>query len=283
MSSYTGLKNADRVFLLLLTFVFSFPSLKGNAPEGSFQKGSFYFFWGYNRGYFGKSDIKFTGRDYNFTLKDVRSNDRQSKLGVHPYLEIDQMTIPQYNYRLGYCINAHYNISVGFDHMKYVMNQGQTVRMDGYIHGSGTSFDGEYKNQLMEMTTNFLQFEHTDGLNYIDAELSRTDHVKQFGRHLALNSMSGFGAGILCPRTRVVLLDRNVNDQWHVSGYGLSSHIGLNLTFYRHLFLQTTVKAGYINMPDIVTTAKSEDRAKQHFFFVQTNVVLGYRFGMGKK
>lgn len=276
MSSYPRMKNTGRVFLLLISF-FHCKSSKGLRPEHGFEKGSMYFYWGYNRGFFGRSDIHFAGANYDFTLENVKANDRQTKLGVHPYLEIDQMTIPQYNYRLGYCINSKYNVSLGFDHMKYVMNQGQTVSMDGYIHESGTSFDGDYTHRNMELTENFLQFEHTDGLNYINAEISRTDNMLKPGKHININSMAGFGAGVLYPRTRAMLMDRNLNDEWHVSGYGLSSHIGLNITFFRHLFLQTTVKGGYINMPDIVICNNMKDRADQHFMFLQTNLVFGYR------
>jgi hypothetical protein len=276
MSFFSGLKNTGCIFLLFILFV---PSQMAKASdEHGFNKGSFYFFWGYNRGYFSRSDIHFSGNNYAFTLHDVKANDRQSKLGVDPYLEVSQMTIPQYNYRLGYCINKHFNISVGFDHMKYVMNQYQTVTMDGYIHQSGTTYDGDYDHKKMVMNDNFLQFEHTDGLNYIDAELTRMDNIMKLGKHIGLNSMAGFGAGALYPRTRVLLLNRNVNDEWHFSGYGLSCHIGLNITVFKHLFLQSTAKGGYINMPNIVTTGKAEDRAHQHFFFMQTNIVLGYRF-----
>jgi hypothetical protein len=279
MSSYPRLKNAGRVFLLLSS-LFHCKSSKGFKPEHGFEKGSIYFYWGYNRGFFGSSDIHFSGDDYDFTLKNVRSNDRQTKLGVHPYLEIDQMTIPQYNYRLGYCVSSHWNVSLGFDHMKYVLNQGQTVSMNGFIRGSGTSFDGEYDRRDIELTENFLQFEHTDGLNYINAEIGRTDNMLKLCRHINLNSMAGFGAGVLYPRTRAMLMNRNLNDEWHVSGYGLSSHIGLNVTFFSHFFLQSAVKAGFINMPDIVICNNNNDRAKQHFFFAQTNLVLGYRVAL---
>lgn len=251
---------------------------KLNQQTTNFKTGSFYFYWGYNRDHFSTSDIRFHGPDYNFTLHHVVARDRQSKLGVDPYLEIDQLTIPQYNYRLGYCYKGHYNISVGFDHMKYVMVQDQVVKVDGYIHKSGTVYDGDYVNKDVQMKGDFLEFEHTDGLNYINAQVSRIDNICGLGKNIRINIEWGLGTGVLYPRTRAVLLGRNVNDQWHVSGYGVSMHSGCQIAFFRNLFLQGEIKGGYINMPNIVVTGKAEDRAKQHFNFVQTNVVLGYRF-----
>jgi hypothetical protein len=51
--------------------------------------------------------------------------------------------------------------------MKYVMRQFETVNYTGYYPNQGTY--GEYisNNQLL-LTEDFLTFEHTDGLNYIN-------------------------------------------------------------------------------------------------------------------
>ena len=112
-----------------------------------FKKGQCFFYWGYNRGYYSASDIHFKGNDYEFTLKQVKANDRQSKLAADPYLRIDQITIPQYDYRLGFCLTDKYALSFGFDHMKYVMNQNQTVKMSGYIHDTSSIYQGEFNDQ----------------------------------------------------------------------------------------------------------------------------------------
>ena len=67
------------------------------------------------------------------------------------------------------------------------------------------------------------------------------------------------------------------------SGYGTSLNAGINLTLGKHFYLQATVKGGYINMPNIVVTGLKQDRAKQHFTFLETLVVLGYRFQLGSQ
>ncbi len=47
------------------------------------------------------------------------------------YINPMEMTIPQTNFKLGYFINDHYNISIGVDHMKYVMTQDQKTAISG--------------------------------------------------------------------------------------------------------------------------------------------------------
>lgn len=273
----------QRISLLLILVLQVWLVQAGDRMGTGFKKGQFFFYWGYNRGFYSRSDINFKGADYNFTLYDVKAKDRQSKLGADPYLHIDQLTIPQYDYRLGYCFNDKYSLSIGFDHMKYVVNQNQTVFADGYINNSGTLYDGQYNMRAVELKGDFLEFEHTDGLNYLNAELSRTDGITRINKHLQLNFVSGFSLGFMYPRTRAVLLSRSINDQWHVSGYGTSLNAGINLTLGKHFYLQTTAKGGYINMPNIVVTGLKQDRAKQHFTFIETLVVLGYRFQLGRK
>ena len=57
--------------------------------------------------------------------------------------------------------------------------------------------------------------------------------------------------------------------------------IALNLS-YKRCFIQSELKGGFINMPDIRTTENKSDRASQHFFFTQINFLVGYSFSLKK-
>jgi len=74
-----------------------------------------------------------------------------------------------------------------------------------------------------------------------------------------------------------VLLSQEDNNDFHVAGYGFLAMIGLNFTFYKYFFLQTEVKIGYINMPDILTTVSGNEKANQHFKFLQIIVVFRFK------
>jgi hypothetical protein len=241
------------------------------------KKGSFYVYWGWNRSAYTKSDITFWGKSYDFKLNNVVANDRQSLYRANLYLNPSTMTIPQYNLRFGYYLKDKYEISIGADHMKYVMKAFQTVDMEGNIENSGTAYDGAYDHKPMVMDTSFLMFEHTDGLNYLNAEIRRSDALINV-RGFNLSTAYGVGAGVLVPRTNTTLLGNRRHDEFHLAGYGLGLVGALKLNFLRYFFIQAEAKYGFIHMPDIRTTTDPADKAKQHFFFMQYNVVFGAQF-----
>ena len=243
------------------------------------QKGTFFIYWGWNRDAYTKSDIHFKGTDYDFELKDVIANDRQSPFSTRIYLNPKNISIPQYNLRLGYYFKNKYQISFGADHMKYVMKNDQTAAIDGYIHNSGTAYDAEYKDTSIALARDFLLFEHTDGLNYLNIELRRSD-VFYSRKNFVVSVQEGAGAGILMPKTNATLLANPRHDAFHVAGYGLGIVGAVNFTFFNYFFLQAEAKGGFIHMPDIRTTMNTSDKASQHFCFLQFNGLFGARFNL---
>ena len=72
-----------------------------NKPKNSDQKGTLYFYWGYNRSAYTKTNLHFTGPGYDFTFEGAKARDRQEKQFV-TYVNPVTLTIPQFNMRLGY-------------------------------------------------------------------------------------------------------------------------------------------------------------------------------------
>jgi hypothetical protein len=241
-----------------------------------------YFYWGWNWDQFSKSDIRFTGTDYDFTLSKVVANDRQSPFAFNIYLNPANMTIPQYNFRVGYFIKNNWDISFGIDHMKYVMQNDQTVEISGNIKNTGTEYDGDYSGEDIVLTKDFLQFEHTDGLNYGNLEVRRSDQIFDFNK-TKINFTGGLGFGLLIPRTNTTLLNNERYDEFHFAGYGLHAVAGINVTFFNKFFVQSEIKGGFIDMPDIRTTNSTSDKGRQDFFFSQINVVIGGIINLNKK
>lgn len=250
-------------------------------PEKNHQKGKLYAYWGWNRGWYTNSDISFRGADYDFALSKVVAKDRQTPFSLNDYFNPTLITIPQYNFRVGYFIQNHYDISFGVDHMKYVVQKDQTVGISGYISGSGTIYEGHYDNDEILLEEGFLEFEHTDGLNYLNLEVRRSDNIFDFNK-VKINLTEGFGAGALIPKTNTSLLNNERHDEFHLAGWGMGAVVALNLTFYEVFFIQSELKGGYISMPDIRTTTNSADRASQNFFFSQLNIVFGVTINLVK-
>jgi hypothetical protein len=273
-------------FFLNSAFLILFFSINASAQEQiklqdkytAHNKGKFFVSWGGNRDSYTKSDVTFRGKDYNFTLDNMIAHDKPKGWHVD-YINPSKMTIPQTNFRMGYFINDHYSIAIGWDHMKYVMTQDQTLNMTGTITGNAP-YDGVYNNTPTVMTESFLLYEHTDGLNYVNTEFSRHDDISslfQIGNtdKIQINLTEGAGIGLLYPKTNTTLLGKPRHDDFHVSGYGTSLKAGLNVTFFKHFYIQGELKGGYINMQDIRTTQSTADSASQDFFFFQRIIAVG--------
>ena len=252
------------------------------------NKGKFYFYWGWNKSQYNYSDITFKGDDYDFTLSNVGAKDRQTQWDSDVYMNPTNMTIPQTVGRIGYYFHDHWNISIGVDHMKYVMVSQQFATIDGYIdlQDPVSEFNGVYDNAPIYIDEDFLEFEHTDGLNYVNMEISRVDNLGDYlkwnSKKIQLNILESFGIGVFYPKTNTTLLSKERYDEYHFSGFGLSLKGGINLTLFDHFFVQAELKTGYLNMPNIRTTPSTADSASQEFFFFQRNISFGYVFQLVK-
>ncbi|QTE24449.1 hypothetical protein J3359_05505 [Polaribacter cellanae] len=270
--------------MLLFSFFGVVAQQNNSAPKKKkiVNKGKFFIYWGWNWANYTNSDIRFKGKDYDFTLSDVRAEDRQTKFSFNDYFNPANITIPQNNYRIGYFFKENYTISIGVDHMKYVMIADQKVKINGNINIGNKKYDGSYKNQDIVLAEDFLRFEHTDGLNYVNVEVKRFDNIDHwFGfklDNLQINLTEGLGAGVLYPRTDTSLLGKERHDNFHISGWGISAGAGLNITFLKHFYIQADYKIGYINMPDIKTSLSSADSASQSFYFFENTILIGGKF-----
>jgi len=282
MNTITALKH---FFVVALCFVssISFAQDPIQKKYTATKKGKFFISWGGNRESFSKSDITFKGENYNFTIKDASAHDKPK--GWHiDYFNPTRITIPQTNIKMGYFISDKYVISFGIDHMKYVMYRNESRIVNGYIDlpetEPGSVYNGVYNNERFLVSEDFLKFEHTNGLNYAYLEFARVEDISsifhiQNTDKIQVNFTEGLGGGILYPKTNTTLLQKDRYDEFHLAGYGISINTGLNLTFFKHFFIEADLKGGYINMPDIRTTSNTAESASQHFFYLQRILSVG--------
>ena len=270
------------VLLSLLLPVFLI-SQEATIHQKTTNKGRIYLSYGWNRDWYTNSNIHFMGNNYDFELTGVKAYDRQTPFGVDPYLNLGKITIPQTNVMIGYFISDKYDISIGFDHMKYVMSNHQSVKISGEIN-DGTPYDGSYTGNIIGLSQNFLTFEHSDGLNYLKVAITRNDDLLEFIKvkwnpdKIQINTLIGLGLGPVMPRSNVTLWNNVRNDKFHFAGYGFAGKIGLNVTFFRYLFIRGELKEGFINLFDVLTSPDPSDKASHHFFFTELTYNIGFTF-----
>ena len=246
----------------------------------STSKGAMFVFWGWNRAGFTNSDIRFKGAGYDFTLENVLAHDRPSPLSLD-YINPGKVSIPQFNFRLGYFIKDNLALVIGQDHMKYVMDQDQTVGFKGNI--SDPVYAAMVQNGQVNLEDEqFLTFEHTDGLNYVNLGLEKYQTLLSKEK-VDVTWAYGGGAGVMFPKSNVKLFGNERSDRFHVAGFGLDLRTNINAIFWKHWMARVEGKFGYINMPDIKTTLNNKpDKASQDFVFYQINFGIGYTFNTRK-
>lgn len=266
---------------LLFTACLAFLSLHSFAQDPAYSKGQFYFNWGWNQAQYTKSDIHFEGAGYDFTLNDVVATDRPTHFKPDIYFNPETVTIPQTNIRFGYFVSDRWSVSIGYDHMKYVVRQFQTVQIEGDIN-VGSSYDGSYNGDDINLDYGFLKYEHTDGLNYVFVGADYWQPLVNFKAmnpefwNIQIYGSLGFDVGAYIPKSNVILLDYEQSDRFHFAGFGLSGNAALNINFWKYFYLSFQLKPGYVNLPDVWTTLNNDDKASQDFFFIQENLCLGF-------
>ncbi len=274
------------VLFLAVIVLLASDEAQAQIPSAPAPKGSVFLDWGYNRSGFSWSDIHFDGPGYDFTLRHVVAKDKPRNFSVDNYFAPEEMWVPQYNYRIGWFLAERWSLSLGLDHMKYVMVQDQTVRMDGWVDPTCstvyTAAEGDSKD--VTLTPQFLTYEHTDGLNLLSADLEHYDGLwaSTNGRQ-RLHAFEGLHAGPVIPRSDVRLFGEGKNNAFHVAGVGVGAQAGLHFTFLEHLFVRGTAKGSWIDLPSVLTTGTADDRASQHFWAYQGSVVFGGQFRLGGK
>lgn len=281
-----NLKSIIKATLFFLLSLLSLATFSQQADSVKRKKHNFFFYWGYNRSAYSKSDITMKAANYNYTLHDVVAHDRPSPFDPNIYFNPKWLSIPQFNVRAGYQLNEKWWISGGYDHMKYVVDAYQNTSISGTIDSSASQlYAGEYDNTPMVLDDKeFLHFEHTDGLNFISIDMEYVSNIwKSKNTKFNFEHRAGAGLGILYPRTDVNIFGVKNANIFNLAGMGVSLKSQFRLNMWKVLFVQLSGKVGGITMPRITTSGYNGDYAKQSFLFAEVFWVVGVRFGFGEQ
>lgn len=249
------------------------------------RKGRLFFYWGYNRSAYTKSDFHIHGDGYDFTVKDMKATDSPTPFTVSNYFTPAEISIPQYVYRLGYYLNDRVSISIGMDHLKYYMVPDQTAVVDGYVSSEASAkYAGEWNNVEVEIPWNWLWVHHSDGLNYTSLELEYNLPVwMSTKKNFYLDVLGNVGAGIVVPKTYVRLYGTAIDNRFHVAGGGMSAKLGTRFTFWKNFYAEAALKSGYVWMPNILVDGSSSAKASQHFGWTEFFGAVGFSISLNKK
>jgi hypothetical protein len=261
---------------------------KVNPPK----KRMIYFSWGYNRGFHSKSDATFKTADGTFTIHDAVGRDRQSK-DILDYVIPSRIPIPQYNLRIGYQLNDHWDIVAGLDHMKWVFDNQLKYEVTGdYNHtvfvpdpsGDPALLTGLTFDQVKQTgDVRWLSFEHTNGYNYVHAgAIYKSNLFTSRNGDFKIETGIGAGAGIMVPQTTVKYHQdtwwnwQGVDNQFHVAGFGGHAEAKIQLG-YKNFFIEPVVRGTYIKINNALVQSQGEVLEHTPIGSIQFIVQGGYK------
>lgn len=234
-----------------------------------------YLQWGYNKEWYTKSQLHFRmSNGDRFTIHNAVAHDKPDYDAI--YKSPGDISIPQYNYRIGFYLNLQQTkaVELNFDHAKYVVKDFQKVRVTGTI--DGIAVDGD----SILNPASFLHLEHTDGANWL-----HLNYVQQWSLLLSTNKKRNLltligkgGAGINIPRTDFTWRGDRHNNDFHVAGYNISVEGGIRFYPSKRWFIEGTGKTGYVRYINALADTKyySGNRIHHGFGYFEIIATVGY-------
>lgn len=272
--------------VVLLISVNSFSQIKKEKRRVSNEKGAMFVSWGFNRSAYTKSTLRLVGSGYDFSMHYAKATDHQSPIGSGDY-SITSISVPQYNFKVGYCYKKKWSIQLGLDHMKYVFSDNNRVVLNGFvsIDTNTVSFGnsqpigkGFIESKSIKTNKNDFQYSNLKGLNYIHAELGWTEKLWVPGRkgNFVLSASLGLGTGIILSYSDLYYDGIQNSATRSVSGYGLSGFAGLRTEFFKNFFLYTNFSTGFLHKIHEKTSLEDHSAyASQFFGFSQIEAGVG--------
>ncbi len=248
------------------------------------KKGSFYLYWGYNRSFFSETNLHFNGPDYDITFYDIKGTDRPTKFGW-VYINPTTITIPQYNFRIGYFLTNRFVLSFGIDHMKYVVTKHQETIISGVISPNiSDKYEGSFLNEPIILDPDLLIFEHTDGFNLVSFDVEYLQPIKlKLHKKISINWNTGIGGIWIATKTNVRVLNDGLDNDFHTAGYTLIAKTGPRIEYKNRLFFLGELKGGYASLPSVLIKNSEPKLGDHNLSFLEYYFAVGVNFKFKRK
>jgi hypothetical protein len=238
------------------------------------KNGAFYFSWGYNTEYYSKSDLYISQPELNsnYVFKDISAKDH---IGWDRLFQ-SAISIPQYNYRLGYFFNEKQDLGfeINFDHTKYIVKKDQTVLVTGIK-------DGQQINSPFVISDSVLIYFLNNGANFLLFNLvKKWDVYTNPSNNFKISGLLKGGIGPVVPHVENVIFGNRNQPHFQVGGWNTGLEAALKITLFNHVFLEICNKLDYARYSHL---GIYKGLARQSFFTYEIIGNLGYTFSCGKK
>ena len=196
--------------------------------------------WGYNGEFYTPSTIHISqsalGNDYNFV--HVKGHDHD---GWNAGLFHEALSIPQYNYRLGFLLNEEkgWGFEINFDHTKYIFGN-QNVVVKGKLNNRSVDTTVAFNPQ------NGFYYYLNNGANFLLFNITKKWHLAaRKDEKIKLDFLGKFGVGPVVPHTQNELFGLKNDQGFQFGGWNTGAEGSLRATFFRYVYLEFSDKLDY--------------------------------------
>ncbi len=229
---------------------------------------SVYFSWGYNTATYTKSTVHIKqpslGNDYKFVK--VKAHDNR---GWNHRLLHQQLTIPQYNYRLGMYFNKAQDLAIelNFDHVKYIIAEGQSIKTEGTMNYA------PYNGNIMFTQANGFYYFLNNGANFFCFNIvKRKGLYSTKDRNLYIDLTGKAGAGPVIPHVENSIFGKKNDKGFQFGGWNAGLETAVRVTFMKYAYLEFAQKVDYARYSNLKVY---EGRARQAFGTYELILSLG--------
>ncbi len=200
-------------------------------------KPRFYFSWGYNKEWYADNNIRISQPSLgnNYKIIKVKGVD---KPGWNTGIFNKDLTIPQYNYRLGYRINEKWGAEINFDHTKYQVP-------DQTLHITGT-YLGKNIDSTFARTPDNLTYQLNNGANlFLFNAVRRIKFLNPDSAKVNVRLLLKGGIGFVYPHVENTIMGQYNNSGFQFGGFDSGLEAGIQITFLKRIYLEYTNKVVY--------------------------------------
>ena len=258
-----------KIFFIVIALILCLKSNKTVSQSIATHRGEYYFSWGYNTEWYTHSNVKVTQPTLNnkYTFSNIVGHDHR---GWDEGLFSKPLTIPQYNYRLGYFFNDKKNlgIEINFDHTKFIMTDGQNARVKGTLNGRNVDTSVVFSGQ------NGFYYYLNNGANFLLFNLiKRWSFSTNKKRTIKLDALGKAGLGPVIPHVDNSFFGNKNNAHFQFGGWNTGIEGDIRATFYKHVYLEFAGKLDYARYSNLRIY---EGTAKHSFGTAELVLNLGY-------
>ncbi len=229
-----------------------------------------YFSWGYNQEWYTKCNVHVEqprlNSNYDFIQVDARDHMGWNNKSIFS----QALTIPQYNYRLGFYIGKEqkWGVELNFDHTKYLIRDGQNMRMKGTFKGR-------------EVDTNFVFSEANGDYYYLNNGANfflfnivrRVNLFQDKKKNFVLDFVGKAGIGPVVPHVENRLFGDKNDQLFQFGGWNTGLETVVRATIHKYAFIEFSQKVDYARYSNLKVY---QGLAKQNFGTYELIMSIGF-------